>query len=266
MYESQEYIGGKTMSLKKRFALITRVTVMILAALALISIHERLTPPAAASTSGNQHKGKTSTTGTATSAVYDDGGVKIGTDSLSQLTAQFWRWLYSIPVGVDPGSDTIGVNCGINQQGDEWFLAGPASGDTTATCAIPDGKTIVAAVYASLDDYPCPASFNFEPPAGQSLADFLQQDDLQFVNGENATAQLDGKPLKVKRIKSGLFSFTAAANRVLFDPCATGSPQVGVSDGFFVFIDPLPHGDHVLLLSWSGTQAFGTRMVNLRIR
>jgi len=33
-----------------------------------------------------------------------------------------------------------------------------------------------------------------------------------------------------------------------FDPCVTGSPQVGVSDGHWVFIDPLPRGDHTLLL------------------
>jgi hypothetical protein len=260
------------MILKKRFFLIISMTVMILAAIAVVPIHKRLVPPAAASTSGSPHKrmiSAASTARTATPAVHDDDRVMIGANSLARLTAQFWRWVYSIPVGVDPGSDTTGVNCGINQEGDVWFLAGPASGNSSVTCTVPADKTIVSAVYAVIDDYPCPPEFNFQPPPEQSLEEFLLQDDAQFVDGATAMAQLDGRPLRVKRIKSRLFSFTAAASHLVSDPCVTGSPQLGVSDGFFVFIEPLPHGDHILQLSWNGPNSnpvSGTRTVSLKIR
>jgi hypothetical protein len=266
MYQFKRFSGGKNM--KKRLLLITRLTLIALAALALIPIREQLVPPAAASTKSNQHKNSLSIAGTthgSSPAEYADGRQMIGAHSLASLTAQFWRWNYSIPVGVDPGSDTTGVNCGINQEGDVWFLAGPASGDSTASCTVPNDKTIVAAVYTSIDDYPCPDS-TFQPPPGQSLEDFLTQDDQQFVDGEITAAYLDGRPLKSMRIKSGLFKFTAAANHVVSDPCVTGSPQLAVSDGFFVFVEPLHPGDHVLVLNWSGPFATGTRTVNLKIR
>lgn len=257
------------MILNKRFFLIITMTLVILAAIAVVPIHKRLVPPAAASSNGNPHKrmiSAASTARTATPAAYDDGRVMIGANSLARLTAQFWRWVYSIPVGVDPGSDTTGVNCGINQQGDVWFLAGPSSGNSSVTCTVPADKTIVSPVYASIDDYPCPPEFNFQPPPEQSLEEFLLQDNAQFVDPETAMAQLDGRPLRVKRIMSRLFSFTAAASHSVSDPCVTGSPQLGVSDGYFVFIEPLPRGDHVLQLSWDGPFASGSRTVRLEIR
>ena len=259
------------MMLNKRFILIIAMTVMILAAIAVVPIHKRLIPPATASTSGSPHNphkrmnSAASAVRTATPAV-DDGSEMIGAHSHAQLTAQFWRWFYSIPVGVDPNSDTTGVNCGINQEGDVWFLAGPASGNSSVTCTVPAGKTIVSAVFAYIDDYPCPDP-NFRPPQGQSLEEFLLQDSAPFIDGATAMAQLDGMPRRVKRIKSRLFSFTAAASQVVNDPCVTGSPQLGVSDGFFVFIEPLRRGDHILQLSWNGPSSnpSGTRMVRLTI-
>jgi hypothetical protein len=261
------------MTLKKRFSLITTMTAVILAAIAVVPMHKRLVPAAAASTSGSPHKRMISATNSArttTPAVYDDGRVMIGADSLAGLTAQFWRWLYSIPTGngVDPNSDTTGVNCGINQKGDVWFLAGPVNGNSSVTCTVPDDKTIVSAVFASIDDYPCPDT-SFQPPPDMSLEAFLLQDIAPFVDGATAMARLDGRPLSVKHIKSRLFSFTAAASQVVNDPCVTGSPQLGVSDGFFVFIEPLPRGDHTLQLTWNGPSSnpvSGTRIVHLKIR
>lgn len=257
------------MILNKRFLLVMTMTVMIFAAITVVPIHKQLVPSAAASSNGSTQKRTNSAAGTARTAIFaahDDGSLMIGANSLSRLTAQFWRWAYSIPAGVvDPGSDTTGVNCGINQKGDVWFLAGPASGDSSVTCTVPAGKAIVSAVYASIDDYPCPDP-TFQPPSEQSLEDFLLQDDQQFVDGEIGAAQLDGASVKVKRIMSRLFSFTAAASHSATDPCVTGSPQLGVSDGLFVFINPLPRGDHFLRLNWSGPFASGSRSVILRVR
>ena len=203
-------------------------------------------------------------------AVYDDGSVMMGANSRAQLTAQWWRWLYSIPIGVSPGGDTSGVDCPINQQGDVWFLAGPISG-FEVTCTVPADKSIVSAVYAFLDDYPCPPGIYNDgsngPGPGVRLEDFLLNDAAPYINGAMAAAQLDGTPLKARRIMSRLFGFTAAADVNTIDACVTGSPQLGVSDGYFVFIEPLSRGDHLLQLSWTspgGSSATGT--VHLKIR
>jgi hypothetical protein len=207
---------------------------------------------------------------TASAAVYDDGRAMTGAHSRAALTAQWWRWLYSIPIAVSPGGDTSGVNCDINQQGDVWFLAGPISG-FDVTCTVPVDKAIVSAVYAFLDDYPCPPGVYLDgstgPGPGQRLEDFLLKDAAPYIDGAMAAAQLDGRLLKVRRIMSGLFGFTAAVSVSAGDVCVTGSPQLGVSDGYFVFIEPLSRGDHLLQLSWTspgGSSATGT--VHLKIR
>jgi hypothetical protein len=201
------------------------------------------------------------TAGTLATGPWDDAGVAWGGHTLAGLTAQFWRWNYSIPLGVNPGTETSGANCGINQVGDVWFLAGPF-GTFTSSCTIPAGKRIVSAVNAFIDDYPCP--YPFGPAPGQSLEEFLLQDVGPLVDGiVGAAAQLDGRPLQVKRIKSQLFVFTAAASLAKLDSCITGSPQLGVSDGYFVFIEPLPRGDHVLQLTSAGTN-MGTIYLKIR--
>jgi hypothetical protein len=187
-------------------------------------------------------------------------------ETRAALTQASWRWLFSIPPGVTPNEDTTGVNCGINQQGRHWFLGGPVGSVFSRECVIPLGRAIVVPVFAFINDYPCPDP-NFKPPAGQSLEEFLQVGVAPFIDGVTlAEARLDGRALRVRRITTDLFGFTAAAGLNAFDPCVTGSPQVGVSDGYWVFIDPLPRGDHVLVLR--SVSGFGTTegTYTLRIR
>lgn len=197
----------------------------------------------------------------------DAGHEMLGGSTLAALTIQFWRWFYSIPLGVNPVTDTSGVNCGINQEGDVWFLAGPG-GIFTETCTIPAGKTIVSGVNEFLDDYPCPSSIPQQPAPGQSLENFLLNDAATFIDPiTQPAAKLDGRPLTVKRVKTQLFSFTAPASLVAFDICVTGSPQLAVSDGYFVVIKPLPRGEHVLVLTSvnaDGSQNMGTVHVNIQ--
>ena len=207
------------------------------------------------------------TESTAATRALDDGQETLGGSTLAELTTQFWRWLYSIPLGVNPVIDTSGVNCGINQEGDVWFLAGPA-GTFTETCTIPAGKLIVSGVNEFLDDYPCPPSIPQQPAPGQSLENFLMNDAASVIDGvTHPAAQLDGRSLTVRRIKTRLFSFTAAASLAAFDICVTGSPQLAVSDGYFVFIKPLPRGEHLLVLTSvnpDGSNNLGT--VHLKIQ
>jgi hypothetical protein len=166
--------------------------------------------------------------------------------TLDEWNRRWWRWNLSIPVGADPNSDTEGVDCGVNQDGDVWFLAGPLAPGYSRTCVIPAGKAILSAVVAFIDDFPCPNP-DFKPPAGQSLEAFLRADVGPYIDAVSlATATLDGKPLKVRRVATGLFGFTGAASLSAYDPCITGSPQLGVSDGYWVTIDPPAPGTHTL--------------------
>lgn len=52
-------------------------------------------------------------------------------------------------------------------------------------------------------------------------------------------------PLKF-RATSPLVGFTADPGWIFNDPCVTGTPQVGVADGYWIMLRPLSPGPHTL--------------------
>jgi hypothetical protein len=153
----------------------------------------------------------------------------------------------SIPLGVGPSNDATGAQCGINQTGPVWLIGGPLGSTFERSCTIPKGKAILAPIADFINDYPCPAPPPFEPAPGTSLEDFLITGVTPIIDGVTVhTAELDGRTLLERRVTTGLFSFTGAVDLVALDPCVTGSPQVGVSDGYFIFIEPPSVGEHLL--------------------
>ena len=187
-------------------------------------------------------------------------------EELGEIVERFWRWVYSIPFDVNPIADpTGGLNCGINQEGAIWFLAAPVDSPVTRTCMIPRGRAIVTPVVATLDDWPCPPAFNFNPGATQSLEEFLRVDVGSLIDQVAfPSATLDGKPLHVRRVATELFGFTAAGNVAQFDQCVTGSPQLGLADGYWAFIDPLPRGQHTLELAAGAPSVHVTFILDVR--
>lgn len=69
---------------------------------------------------------------------------------LSQLSAEWWQWVYSIPQPYtadaalsNPLLDTSGAYCMVGQRGAVWFLAGTGgSGQVKRSCSIPEGASI----------------------------------------------------------------------------------------------------------------------------
>jgi hypothetical protein len=185
----------------------------------------------------------------------------------AQWTQAWWRWWMSIPAIVSPAEDPTGANCGINQDGPVWFLAGPLGSNYERTCTIPYGKAILSPVVDFINDYPCPDP-TFTPGPGQTLEDFLTVTVAPYLDRLTLVdARLNGTPLKTRRVTTKVFGFTGAANLSKFDGCVTGSPQLGISDGYFFVIEPLPRGDHVLQIN-SNSPDFGATSgtFNLKIR
>ena len=166
--------------------------------------------------------------------------------SYAEWTQRWWQWYMSLPVGVNQGNDPTGVHLAIGQHPPVWFIAGPLGSSYTRSITIPSGTTILNPLFNYLNDYPCPGP-PFEPAPGQSLEDFLQAGAAPIIDACTVhDADIDGSPLDVQRVSAGLFAFTAAADIVTLDPCATGSPQLGISDGWWSVLDPLSVGQHVL--------------------
>jgi hypothetical protein len=64
---------------------------------------------------------------------------------LSQVeyAIRWWQWSNRVPAGVRPYQDPTGAQCGLNQTGEVWFLAGTdGTGDVVRHCTMPAGKYV----------------------------------------------------------------------------------------------------------------------------
>ena len=169
--------------------------------------------------------------------------------------AEWWKWVYSIPAAKNPIQDTTGEFGSLNQSGPVWFLAGTFGTTVERTLTIPSGKGIFFPIFNIFNDYPCPEPPIFEPAPGQSLEAFLAAGAAAYIDQATDLAmavQVDGVELKNLfnyRAASHLVTFTADPSWVTLAPCVTGTPQFGVSDGYWVMLAPLPKGIHTIHIS-----------------
>jgi hypothetical protein len=179
--------------------------------------------------------------------------------SYSQLAANWWKWAETQPAGVNPVTDTTGVNCGQGQSGSVWFLAGSFSGGTvTRTCKVPYGKTIVfpivnASYQAFLTDDPSTRTESYV--RGQAAC------VLQGASG--LEADVDGVPVLFPQWyleKSNEFDVvlpysTDPALTNIFGATPSDIPQMTLSPGYYtgyyVGVSPLTPGQHKI--HWKGT-------------
>jgi hypothetical protein len=116
-----------------------------------------------------------------------------------------------------------------------WFLAGTFGGGATRTCTIPAEKAIFFPIILK-------ECSNVEFPAEKDLANCASTGEMNNLTRNEAT--IDGVTLQNSqkhRVKSDIFSLT-------FPDKAAFNTQPGrtqsVCDGYWVFLKPLPPGDH----------------------
>jgi hypothetical protein len=186
---------------------------------------------------------------------------------LTDLITRHSRREMSIPWAVTPYLDSAGINCSINQDGNVWFIGGSLEPVYTRTCTVPFGKAIVAPVAYYLNDFPCPDP-QFAPAPGQPLEAFLQTGTADVLAGITLTeARLDGKPVAVRHIVTPVFGFAGAADLAAnIDICITGAPQLGVTEGYFAFVEPPARGTHVLHIRSIGSYGESLGTVTLVVK
>jgi hypothetical protein len=165
-------------------------------------------------------------------------------DTSSELTAEWWQWVLSIPPAENPMLDTTGQNCSVGQRGNIWFLVGTFNGGTAIrTCTVPQDKQLF---------FPVINYVNISAPGigGQGPGNYLVKDQRRDAatyinNAANLSVKLDGKKIKeITRIKSEVFDVAFTADNVFGVPAGVYSPAV--DDGFYVMLDPLNVGTHTL--------------------
>jgi hypothetical protein len=171
--------------------------------------------------------------------------------SYGEWTGKWWQWLLSEPQASSPATDQTGKNCGQNQNGPVWFLAGTAGGSATRTCTIPAGKAILFGVINAECSYS-------ERPTLKTEPDLAQCAKLQNAGTTNLQASLDGMTLQQLdkyRVTSPIFNLTFPTNNIFGSPVGTTQ---AVADGWYVFLHPLTPGKHELHFS-------GLHLVTLRL-
>ncbi len=149
--------------------------------------------------------------------------------------AKWWQWTFSIPTAQHPRDEYTPEKCAINQEGPVWFLADQLGGREERTCSIPAGKAIFVPLLVGECDY--------------SLPDVKSDEDLRrcsMAGNEYGVieATVDGvklKSLEQYRTQSGFFNITIPEDNIYGSRAGTFR---ALTDGFFVFLEPLPPGNH----------------------
>lgn len=159
--------------------------------------------------------------------------------SYGNWTARWWQWALSMPQDVNPVGDRTGEYCAQNQGGPVWFLAGTFGGSAERSCTIPEGKALLFAPinvecsYAEFPDLKSEVDLRECAKSGQDIVTELDV-TIDGVKVEN---------LQDYRIQSPLFNLTLPEDNVFGLPATTTE---AVSDGNWVFLKPLPAGNHTI--------------------
>ena len=177
-------------------------------------------------------------------SAQDNGTRQDGQGKYGQLTAQWWQWILEQPATGNPNLDSTGADAGNGQPPkDVFFLAGTFGPDpVTRTFTVPADTALFLPLLNNLGLAPKPAP---QPKPNGNQVPQLKALAAPFVDsatGLNVT--LDGVSLlgSETRVKSPVFHFTEPDQDSLLGP----GTFTAVSDGYWLFLGPLPPGTYEL--------------------
>jgi hypothetical protein len=151
----------------------------------------------------------------------------------------WWKWCYSKPYDANSVSDNTGELCSKNQRyTDVWFLAGTFGGNAQRECKIPYGRSIFFPIVndiISFAEYPKLKTEN-------ALHNYAKKD---LDTTRSLYLNIDGAELH------GLFDYRIHSRLFAIKiPMISNGERIirtqAISDGYWVFIEPLPLGEHTL--------------------
>ncbi len=157
----------------------------------------------------------------------------------SNWTGEWWQWWLSNTEADNPAADPTGANCAKNQNGSVWMLAGTVGGSAERTCTIPADKAILFPIIGSECSYA-----EYPNVRSDSELEVCAQADNNAIAHLEAT--VDGtslQQLEKYRVLSPIFNMVIQDDNPLGAP---SGPTKMVSDGYYVFLEPLPAGNHDL--------------------
>ncbi len=167
--------------------------------------------------------------------------------SYGDWAAAWWTWAEETDFA--PIDDETGEDCHLGQAGPVWFLAGNNGGFTERTCVVPPGKGLFFPILNGVGtiDRDDPDDLDF----WEFLMDFLGFDFdeltdeeilriginwfMDFAHDLNVT--INGVPVRQPE--------TYRADSPLFEHLDLPA----VADGYWIMLNPLPPGEHVIHFS-----------------
>ena len=183
--------------------------------------------------------------------VMEPPGSTVAGKTIAEWSTNWWRWAAALAPPGDPFTDSSGQFANVNQSGPVFFLAGSPGGDNSRRFEVPTNTYVLVPLrvgeWSQLE-------LGFDKTALQ-IRQAAQQQANQ-IDGLQAT--LDGTAISeavlfTHREESPDFNFVAVANNQI-GINGVGDSGIAVADGFFLMLDPLTPGDHVLTY---GGRAFG---------
>jgi hypothetical protein len=161
-------------------------------------------------------------------------------ESWERWITAWWLWCLSDPFGASPAEDITGEFCCKNQcDPNVWFLAGTFGGKAERTCTISVGKAIFFPIVNDLISY---AEYNHLDNEAELRA--YAKDDLDTTTCYEVS--LNGiklQNLQKYRIQSDLFNIVLSSKS---DTGITSNSTMAISDGYWIFLQPLSLGQHIL--------------------
>jgi hypothetical protein len=175
-------------------------------------------------------------------------------ETYGRWTVKWWQWFLLTPKSINPVLDETGKYADVNQTyNDVWFLAGKFADEDRKSfpnrvCRIPAGKSILFPVInceANPLEYP-------ELKTHQELVEHVKRDEDTIIK---KNCSVDGKEIPAQRIKSDPLVFELTINKDNAANIKGGGNTYASADGYWVFLKPLPKGEH--FISFQGSCEYG---------
>lgn len=157
-------------------------------------------------------------------------------DTLGTWSSRWWQWALAAAPEQSPIRDLTGADCAVGQSGPVWFLAGSYDSEPVVrSCEVPAGKYVFFPIINFIES---------AESAGAVCAELSAIVESRFDTVTHVQVAIDGTPVPepdAHREKSPS----------CFDPYRlVGGESSGAylssGDGFWIMLEPLPIGRHVL--------------------
>ncbi len=166
--------------------------------------------------------------------------------TLAEWSAEWNKYVYSIPEFEGPLWDTTGEKASINQSGSVFFLVGTFTGESVTRKITVNENQLLFFPLVNIWYNNFPLAENNPPKTGEELANAIKPvidaTDSLFFNLDGVALSTD--ELFQHRETPPPFNVTLPENNFYGEPA--GSSSIVASDGYWLMVEPLSVGKHTI--------------------